>query len=75
MASRTITFLIPSHDPGFSVKVATNLGLSSFRTPSLMLYSPTQEIIKAPSGKKLIKINENLMNVLKKSIQILQMCV
>lgn len=31
---------VPSHDPGFSVKVATSRGLSSFNTPRRILYSP-----------------------------------
>ena len=31
---------VPSHDPGFSVKVATSRGLSSFNTPKRILYSP-----------------------------------
>jgi hypothetical protein len=35
------TIASPSHEPGFSENVATRRGLSSFSTPSLMLYSPT----------------------------------
>ena len=42
---------VPSHDPGFSVKVATSRGLSSFKTPNRMLYSPvTVDTAKAQEG-------------------------
>ena len=48
MKKMNVSTFVPSHDPGFSVKVATSRGLSSFKTPNRMLYSPvTVETAKA----------------------------